>query len=88
MTPAKPKLNPILRCIDPKATVTVFASDKWKIFSKTCVNEYNVGCGDCCWPLFIFINNIFIIIFMNIVSELMPITSDAVPLIGKYIYSV
>ena len=25
---------------------------------------------------------------MNIVSELMPITSDAVPLIGKYIYSV
>ena len=23
-------------------------------------------------------------VFMNIVSELMPITSDAVPLIGKY----
>ena len=27
-------------------------------------------------------------VFMNIVSELMPITSDAVPLIGKYIHSV
>ena len=27
-------------------------------------------------------------VFMNIVSELMPITSDAVPLIGNIIYSV
>ena len=27
-------------------------------------------------------------VFMNIVSELMPITSDAVPLIGKYVFIV